>query len=70
MIQAALLATIALAQTEYDMAVIDDPSWDKTNHKNNEYLWKLQFGKESHQFKIAQLSDLYANGVAEDYLQT
>ncbi len=41
------------AQSEIDMGVVDSPSWDKTDHKNNEYLWTLQFGHDSHAFKIA-----------------
>jgi len=35
------LSNFAYAQTEWEMGVIDEPNWDKTDHKNNEYLWKL-----------------------------
>ena len=33
----------ASAQTSFEQGVIDEPSWDKTDHKNNEYLWTLKF---------------------------
>jgi hypothetical protein len=33
-------------------------------------MWNLQFSEIKGVFKIVQLSDLWTNGVAEDYLRT
>ena len=66
-----LLLSFCAAQKDVpDDVENNDPSWDKTDHKNNEYLWSLKFRSKEDKFVIAQLSDIMANGIAEDYLQT
>lgn len=65
-----VVALAALAAANNQDMVVDTTGWDKTDHKNNEYLWNLRFNQDSKMFKIAQLSDLMTNGVAEDYLKT
>ena len=48
-----LLGFSAAKKDMPDDAVNDDPAWDKTDHKNNEYLWSLKFRSNENKFVIA-----------------